>query len=472
MPFTNANNANEKVAICVVDPYSTGAHVSLEAYNRGYKVIAVWTDEGGELASHVPHEVAAVKDLYIAEIKYPDDAKTLDELGVVLHAAASKANATFEHIIAGGESGVKVAENLAELLGLRGNSTVDGFENRRDKRFQQDKVKEAGLRSVRGLQATSWTDEVKAFCAREMPLIIKPVESCGSDGVKLCSTMEEAEAHFDLLMTGQRKLGAQGAAVLCQEFLRGTEYVVDCVTRDGEHKCTFVWVYDKREANGGQFVYFGMIPVPASDPIAQQLIDYTFGCIDALKITNGATHNEVMLTADGPCLVEVNCRAHGHGGAWLPLVDRCTGYTQVRSNLDIFVDGAAFDALPKVPPSFKASGTVVMLVSYQEGEKVSGTPGYGAIRALPSFEFVSEAIVAGMPLKRTVDLFDCAGLAVLIHESAAIIEADVAKIRAMELDGSMFEVAPPRAKATLASVEGLAELSEPSANSERAAAAA
>ena len=101
-----------------------------------------------------------------------------------------------------------------------------------------------------------------------MPLIIKPVESCGSDGVKLCKTMGEAEAHFNLLMTGQRKLGAQGAAVLCQEFLQGKEYVVDCVTRDGVHKTTFVWVYDKREANGGGFVYFGAraSPYPPSSP--------------------------------------------------------------------------------------------------------------------------------------------------------------------------------------------------------------
>jgi len=342
---------NASVAICVVDPYSTGAHVAAEAYHRGFKVIAVWSDECGELESHIPHETAAIKDLYVAQIRYPSPGcTTLAELGEAITAIAAQADATFEHIIAGGESGVKVAENLAELLGLRGNSTAAGFHNRRDKRFQQEQVQRAGLRSVRQLQSATWTTEVAAFCERELPLIIKPVESCGSDGVKLCQTMEEAEAHFQQLMNGQRKLGAQGAAVLCQEFLRGTEYVVDCVTRDGVHKTTFVWVYDKRTANGGDFVYFGMIPVPIEDPVAQVLIEYTTGCIDALKITNGATHNEVMLTADGPCLVEVNCRAHGHSGAWLPLVDKCTGgITQVRSNLDIFVDGAAFDALPAVP---------------------------------------------------------------------------------------------------------------------------
>jgi biotin carboxylase len=83
------------------------------------------------------------------------------------------------------------------------------------------------------------------------PIVVKPVESAGSDGVKLCHSYEEATQHFDLLMHSQRKVGHRdGAAVLCQEFLRGTEYVVDTVSRDGIHKVVseymqqfiFLWI--------------------------------------------------------------------------------------------------------------------------------------------------------------------------------------------------------------------------------------
>jgi len=86
---------------------------------------------------------------------------------------------------------------------------------------QQRAVKATGLRAVREALGTTWT-EVKDFVATEsMPVVVKPVESAGSDGVKLCHTVEEAKAHFTLLMESQRKCGAQGAAVLCQEFLKG-----------------------------------------------------------------------------------------------------------------------------------------------------------------------------------------------------------------------------------------------------------
>ena len=43
-------------------------------------------------------------------------------------------------------------------------------------------------------------------------------------------------------MGAQRRVGAQGGAVLCQEFLVGPEYVVDTVTSAGEHKVTAVWM--------------------------------------------------------------------------------------------------------------------------------------------------------------------------------------------------------------------------------------
>ena len=42
-------------------------------------------------------------------------------------------------------------------------------------------------------------------------------------------------------MTSQRKCGSQEAAVLLQEYLKGKEYIVDHVSRDGVHKTTLVW---------------------------------------------------------------------------------------------------------------------------------------------------------------------------------------------------------------------------------------
>ena len=127
-------------------------------------------------------------------------------------------------------------------MGLRGNTTAGGVKNRRDKQMQQEAVKSAGLRSTRSVCGHTWW-EVKGFTeAEEFPIIVKPLESSGNQGVKICHTEGEAETHFHLLANSQRKGGPQREAIILQEYLKGVEYMVDCVSRDGVHKCTMVWV--------------------------------------------------------------------------------------------------------------------------------------------------------------------------------------------------------------------------------------
>lgn len=220
---------------------------------------------------------------------------------------------------------------------------------------------------------------------------------------------------------------------MCQEFLKGKEYVVDCVSRDGVHKCVMVWVYDKRPTNGAAFVYYGMIPVDAESKIAKQLIEYTKGVLDALKLDNGPTHGEVMMTSDGPCLVEMNCRSHGWDGSWVPLAKMLTGgYAQPDVAMDSHVDGSAFAKIPEVCPSpLKAAGQNVMLVSFFSGT-VRSTPGYDNMRRLSSFVALQTGVEVGSRVELTVDLFTAVGVLVLANPDAKKMEADLAEVRKME----------------------------------------
>lgn len=53
-------------------------------------------------------------------------------------------------------------------------------------------------------------------------------------------------------------LGNVNQGALVMEYLDGTEYAIDTVSRDGVHRVCAIWEYDKRDANGASFVYFGM----------------------------------------------------------------------------------------------------------------------------------------------------------------------------------------------------------------------
>jgi len=106
-------------------------------------------------------------------------------------------------VIVGGETGVILAYELSEAFGLMTNGTE--CKGRRNKSEQQKLVKAAGLRATREASGTILASVQEFLRTEPMPCIVKPTESCGSDGVKKCKSISEAEDHFELLMRSQKK---------------------------------------------------------------------------------------------------------------------------------------------------------------------------------------------------------------------------------------------------------------------------
>ena len=72
--------------------------------------------------------------------------------------------------------------------------------------------------------------QVEEFLRTESyPVVLKPTDSAGSDGVKLCQNFDEAKRHFEYLLTVEAVNGGYNTKVLCQEFLRGKEVSEQCV---------------------------------------------------------------------------------------------------------------------------------------------------------------------------------------------------------------------------------------------------
>ena len=424
-----------KECVVVVDPYSTGCLICEEIMKRGYQIIALWTKGFSEdMKTHVPISCGPLN--YLTQM---DEQATISDTVAAVKKMAGKLRVV--GCIAGGEAGVDLADALSEALKVRTNGTQ--IPNKRDKKLQQELIQKRGLRSVRQAGGSKF-EEVESFLKREQyPVVLKPVESAGSDGVKLCHNFEEAKEHFHVLMKSQMVNGGDCPAVLCQEFLRGKEYVVDHVSRDGVHKTVMVWVYDKRPANGSAFVYFGCVPVASDSPEAKLLIPYVRRVLDSLDVKNGPSHAEVMMTNDGPCLVEMNCRAHGGDGNWRPLCRALNGgYSQVESSVDAYLDSRQFMITPDRPPApFKASGQEVILVSFSRGT-VKSTPGFDKIQKLQSFVYLETGVKKGTKVDHTIDLFTGIGSVILMHEDPKVLEDDVAFIRAMEKENKLFEYEP------------------------------
>jgi len=426
-------------AVIIVTPYSSGCCIAKEVQDRGYKLICLWSSGFSEaMKTHVPKSAFGLKwDLVL------DEQESLDMTSSLVQDQASTYGMEIVSCLCGGEAGVDLADALSEKLGLLSNGTA--VANRRDKKVQQELIKKAGMRSTRQASGSAYTPEVEEFLQNETyPVIVKPLDSAGSDGVKLCHSMEEAKSHFLYLLNEHEMVnGGECDEVLCQEFLKGKEYVVDQVSRDGIHKTVMVWVYDKRPVNGASFVYFGDIPVDSESEEAKMIIPYARGVLDALGCANGPSHGEIIITDDGPCLVEMNCRAHGGDGIWQPLCRGLTGgYNQIDATVDAYLDKKRFDLLPNKPPSpFKVAGQCVDLVNYNTGV-VKATPGYDVIRLLPSFVCLESHIGPGTEVTPTVDLATDAGALVVMHQNKEVLARDIALIRQIESSCALFQLEP------------------------------
>ena len=272
---------------------------------------------------------------------------------------------------------------------------------RRNKYLMGEAIRSAGLRAAKQIQTSSWA-EIPPFLATcrkpslhpslppSLKVVLKPLSSAGSDGVFFASSEEEVKEAFDTILSSNNVFGERNTSVLVQEFLRGTEFVVDSISHEGKHRVTAFWRYDKRALNGAAFVYYGLrlFESEGEDEEGKEggremewaLARYAHRCLDALGIQNGFSHAELMwLEEEGgreggvggePCLVEVGARPHGGEGTFVSLTEAAIGFNQLSVALDLIEDPCALTALHVLPPRLKAHAAEVCLVSRQAGRLV------------------------------------------------------------------------------------------------------
>ena len=420
-------------AVIVVDPISTGANVAFEVTRRGFPCIKV---ASGYVAPALLNLVdASVRTDFVASIAHDssDPYKTIQSLQAL----------PFNIIgaISGSELGIEVTDFITEALGIPTNGT-ELTNARRDKYQMGECVRRHGVRATKQARVQSWP-EVQTFLTDLRPnpfkVIIKPIRSSGSDHVYLCTSEQELHARFDEILGQKNQLGFVNDAVVVQEFLDGKEYVVDSVSRRGKHKIVALWEYDKRVFGGFNFVYFGMASVSGLSEVGRALSNYTFQVLDALNIREGAGHGEVIMTRDGPCLVEIGARCHGCEGTFMPLSDRCWGYNQVGATVDATVSEDDFNQLPDVCGDEMEFGFKVDFVSNVAGvlERIDYLD---QMSKLPSFVQFDVLPKPGDTISVTIDCFTAVGSVTLAHKERSVVEADHAKIR--EWEKSMFVVKP------------------------------
>jgi CelD/BcsL family acetyltransferase involved in cellulose biosynthesis len=382
--------------VAIVDPYDAGSMLAPAFAEQGVAAVMVGSTPGIAPGEGVTFDPATFRDVLPWREDVAETIAALRDVGV-------------EHVIAGSERGVELADRLNEALGLPGNGTRLS-EARRDKARMIEEVGRHGIRVPRQIQSDR-LDEILAWieAGSHWPAVLKPCRAKGSDGVRLCASPEEVARAFKAVHGQIDRLGFRNETLLAQEFLAGREYVIDTVSHEGRHRLAALWAYGK-PAPG--FESIGLLSTKAllspDGPLADMLFGFAVRVLEALEIRHGAGHIEVIVDADGPVLVEIGARLHGGPPAHL-MARAATGTSQLDLLVQSCLDPAAF--LESVDDRYAMVGGAVMALLRDAELK-------GEIEALPSARIVWNDLSGDTPPA-------VAGLATLIHPDPAVVAADL-----------------------------------------------
>ncbi|XP_033151341.1 trifunctional purine biosynthetic protein adenosine-3 [Drosophila mauritiana] len=360
------------------------------------------------------------------------DAKTLDPKDFEAIAKWSKEN-QIALVVVGPED--PLALGLGDVLQSAGipcfGPGKQGAQIEADKKWAKDFMLRHGIPTARYESFTD-TEKAKAFI-RSAPypaLVVKAAGLAAGKGVVVAANAEEACQAVDEIL-GELKYGQAGATLVVEELLEGEEVSVLAFT-DGKSVRAMLPAQDhKRLGNGdtgpntggmGAYCPCPLISQPALELVQKAVLERAVqGLIKERINYQGVLYAGLMLTRDGPRVLEFNCRfGDPETQVILPLLE---------SDLFEVMQACCSAKLDKIPLQWRNGVSAVGVMLASAGYPETSTKG---------------CIISGLPAANTpTQLVFHSGLAVNAQKEALTNGGRV--LIAIALDGSLKEAA---AKAT------------------------
>lgn len=221
---------------------------------------------------------------------------------------------------------LQVVAQISEELGLPCYIDSRTAENVSKKSYMKKTFLENGIPTSRHMvMAQLDTEQLKAL---RFPLIVKPVDSYGSRGVRKVTTQQELEQAFADAVAISRTNTA-----IVEEFVEGNELTVDVYVEDGKAHILAVSNLDKI-GDGDRFViYRTRYPAEMSDSIAAQIQKAATDIAAAFGISNAPML--IQLISDGQRISVIEFCVRTGGGDKFRLIEKVSGFDVIGAVVDL-----------------------------------------------------------------------------------------------------------------------------------------
>lgn len=269
----------------------------------------------------------------------------------------------------------KYAAKIAERLGLPFHA-ADVIRRTTQKDELRQTLREAGLDTTASRRVSSEA-ELTAFAdAHGYPVVLKPVDGAGSLGISIVRSAADAP-----LALARFERAAPGRIRLVEKFLAGDEYSVEGFSEHGRHHVIAVTQKFKDPETCVETGH--CLPAPIPTPLRAEIADFVGRALTALGVADGPSHTEVMVTPEGPRIIETHTRLGGDN--IVDLVRLVTGIDLYDLWVRQICGERVLDQLVKPTERFAA---VWFVTPAAEGTLVEVT-GIEAARAFPGVEEVT-----------------------------------------------------------------------------------
>ncbi|MGP3999327.1 ATP-grasp domain-containing protein [Streptomyces sp. 8N706] len=213
------------------------------------------------------------------------------------------------------------AARAAARLGLP-HPDLEGLARARDKAATRRALADHGVPSIRSAPIAGAPEVAEAARTVGFPAVFKPVDGTASHFVRKVRNVAELEGAFrdaearlvdswPALHRRETEGGAGRPRYLLEQYVEGDEYSLDVVVRDG--RVRRIAAFDKFivEPEGFLECAFATPFLRGDAAREERLWNYTEECLRALGVDNTLAHVEVLFTAEGPLLIEVNAGRPG-----------------------------------------------------------------------------------------------------------------------------------------------------------------
>lgn len=334
-------------------------------------------------------------------------------------------------VIAGSELGVILATKLANDLNLLCNP-IENLDAITLKDKMQEKIAESGLRYIRGRAVKSVEEAIEFYDEAGLSeVVVKPIYSAGSVGVRICLNKEEMIEAFNHLSNTVNIYGNNITEFVVQERIKGEEYFVNTVSHNGDHRVTLMWKYSKVKTEEGGNVYDSIDTVNELGLGEAEIIEYAYDVADALGIKYGPVHGEYMVDEDGPVLIEVNCRPSG-GGMEAEYLDKISGQHETDSALDSYLNPKNFYYERDRGYRLYAHGSLKLFIVPRDLVAESSPMTHISNKLKSHYKTTQELIEDRRLFVKTQDFETTGGIVFLVHEDGYVLQKDLEFLRSIE----------------------------------------